>query len=162
MVMIDDLLRRAVAEPNVVPVGVARPRDALRDDVAGLLVRVLLEEVDLAERNEENDLEPSRRWQRRPRADGTYYSEESRHAIRWTLSMEQNNLQKTIRRDLMFQSLSCLLLNQLARECEEENAYNNAETHTLEELFCSVSAMISAKSVLCANLIVDHRGGPRT
>jgi len=34
-----DLLRRAVAEPNVVPVGVARPRDALRDDVARLLVR---------------------------------------------------------------------------------------------------------------------------
>ena len=54
MVMIDDLLRRAVAEPNVVPVGVARPRDALRDDVAGLLVRILLEEVDLTEGNEDD------------------------------------------------------------------------------------------------------------
>ena len=71
MVMIDDLLRRAVAEPNVVPVGVARPRDALRDDVAGLLVRILLEEVDLTEGNEDDDLEPSRRGQRGPRADGT-------------------------------------------------------------------------------------------
>merc|ERR1719310_522306 len=66
-----NLLRRPVAEPHIVPVGVARPRDALRHHVARLLVGVLLEEVDLAERNENDDLEPRRRWQRRPRADGT-------------------------------------------------------------------------------------------
>ena len=72
-----NLLRRPVAEPHIVPVGVACPRDALRHHVARLLVGVLLEEVDLAERNENDDLEPSRRWQRRPRADGTYDSESS-------------------------------------------------------------------------------------
>ena len=82
MVMIDDLLRRAVAEPDVVAVRVPRPRDALRHDVARLLVGVLLEEVDLAERDEKDDLEPSRRWQCRPRTDGTYGCEESRHALR--------------------------------------------------------------------------------
>merc|ERR550537_637753 len=66
-----NLLRRAVAEPDVVPVRVARPRDALRYDIARLLLRVLLEEVDLAESDEKDDLEPSRRRQRGPRADGT-------------------------------------------------------------------------------------------
>lgn len=50
MLVFTNLLRRAVAEPHVVPVGVARPRDALRHHIARFLVRVLLEEVDLAAR----------------------------------------------------------------------------------------------------------------
>merc|ERR1719454_1106088 len=62
-----DLLRRAVAEPHVIAVGVARPRDALGDHIARRLGGVLLEPQDLADGNEEHNLEPRRGRKRRPR-----------------------------------------------------------------------------------------------
>jgi len=67
--LLADLLGRAVAQPHVVAVGVARPREALRHDVAGRLLRVLLEEVDLQDRDEDDDLEPRGGGQGGPRGD---------------------------------------------------------------------------------------------
>merc|ERR1719502_2079111 len=69
--VLTNLLGRAVAQPHIVSVGVARPQDALGDDIASVLVGILLQEGDLAERNEKDDLEPRRCRERCPRRDGT-------------------------------------------------------------------------------------------
>ena len=49
------LLRRAVTQIQFVAVGVARPQPTLRDHIARLLGRILLEEVHLAEGDEEDE-----------------------------------------------------------------------------------------------------------
>merc|ERR1740127_397283 len=61
-----DLLGGAIAQPHVVAVGVARPRNALGDHIARGLVGVLLQPQHLADGDEEDDLEPRRGRQRRP------------------------------------------------------------------------------------------------
>ena len=53
------LLGGAVAQPDVVAVGVTGPEPVVGDHVAGVLLGVLLEEVDLEEGDEEHDLEPA-------------------------------------------------------------------------------------------------------
>jgi len=64
--LLSNLLGRAIAQPDVVAVRIPGPRDALRDDVAGGLVRELLERIHLAKRDEEHYLEPRGGRQSRP------------------------------------------------------------------------------------------------
>ena len=67
--------RRAVGPGGVGEAGCEREGQegglspVVGDDVAGILARVLLEEVDLEESDEEHDLEPGRDRERRPRRD---------------------------------------------------------------------------------------------
>merc|ERR1719436_1280719 len=65
--LLADLLGGAITEPHIVAVRVARPRHTLWHDIARLFLRVLLQEVHLTEGDEEDDLEPSRCWEGRPR-----------------------------------------------------------------------------------------------
>mmetsp|Transcript_10343 Transcript_10343/g.22522 ORF Transcript_10343/g.22522 Transcript_10343/m.22522 type:complete len:226 (+) Transcript_10343:339-1016(+) len=67
--LLANLLGRAVAEPHIIAIRVARPQPALWNDIPRLLVRVLFEEVDLAERDEEDNLEPRRGRKGRPRGN---------------------------------------------------------------------------------------------
>jgi len=58
------LLGRAVAQPHVVAIRVAGPEGAVGDDVARRLLRVLLEQVGLAEGDEQHNLQPRRARER--------------------------------------------------------------------------------------------------